>query len=96
MDIGICDLICLPVSFVGQRETRSSSEYNLFMLLVYWDHFKLSVLIASCQLVFPVLGFSQDIMRPPMFSTHTTLVFVSRGYLEPMGCQEELDPRVLW
>ncbi len=28
----VCDLICLPVSSVGQRETRSCSEYTAISL----------------------------------------------------------------
>lgn len=91
----VCDLICLPVSSVGQRETRSCSEYTTLA-------FSLCRVVAERRRLQCVCGaFTVHVTTARVHVRHCccpavahTLCFVCRDYPGQTGCQAESDPRV--
>lgn len=54
----VCDLICLPVSSVGQRETRSSSEYTTLFLYIILLCITLEIVMDSVSMLHNVVALT--------------------------------------
>lgn len=102
---GVCDLICLPVSSVGQRETRSFSEYTALSFYVvlgeqhvvsFFYLFIFAYLHSAirCSLFFDVVQTVCGICT--LVACEHPVSFVSRDFPAPTGCQADPDPRAQW
>lgn len=102
---GVCDLICLPVSSVGQRETRSFSEYTALSFYVVLGEYTCGVIFylfifaylhsaIRCSLFFDVV---QTVCSTcALVACKHPVSFVSRDFPAPTGCQADPDPRAQW